>query len=928
MAQRLPSTMLNTPYSELMNYLGYFSRREKTMMAQNVLTKGSKNGFIPFGDKFIPRPGSTTYGQEYTTLENVGTIGHYEKYKNLAGIEMEVKAFRSDDNDLNDVVQVEYNGQYIPITENPNPISRGAGRIYFSVYYDASLDPSVSKNLARLVWVDGYEDPTTKKGRVMSWTGGIAVVDSVTGTDILLPTGTTWRSLGFTENANGDAFVVINGTAYELDDTADLNTNSINVTDTTGITAGDIATSQVEVDVLNFVADMCKKTNGYMYYGNFKEQRFWQSNAYARPSTIQITGSNAAQNDLIISDLANYTGSGQNTFTLTVKDIHPEIDTEIQDFYGTGTNNSYFDTTGYTGGTGLRKYRMAIITDSVITRVGGSVVGTFSIGEMLVGQTSGAVFKIVLDPNATGGAVGTEYISGSPVLGEQFMGLVGGGTFDLLAVSFYNNAQLFRQIGNGTWEQITGLVGQDSWPPVEGVFQMSGVSFDYPLTDGLVFYITSVGGNKVGDYYELTIEKSPADPDEFVWQENNGTVSSQIDMSESDVSITDGLEVRWVDDMGHKIGDYWTIQVNQEIKRAWATEYYTLDVATQQSIRRPGEGYIYKMPSNYWTMDTYEDTLYINHANGEWGRIKTQLSADLKSETVEYQSVKQAGANKVLYPYLTGHKSNDLIFINQDKELISFGRLQLIQGVQTSNMSADVQNDFAEASFINGSIQFQDDKIWLTSPNEFVMFCFDDNRGYWQPPQYIPENAMLSTVGNQLISHSSVTNITKKINDPDAEGDDGAKYEVVMRSGAYDYGDRWSKKDANQTFFEGYIYELTPMKLKVHLDVDEPHRTREHYIEPVFGTENPITAVFSGGTHGSHSFASSGEIMTPYAREIYTKLGVVTFYFASLEFSCDSVKHKYEILSLGLNIINSKSNNKGWVPRNESDVDNLLPIMP
>ena len=183
--------------------------------------------------------------------------------------------------------------------------------------------------------------------------------------------------------------------------------------------------------------------------------------------------------------------------------------------------------------------------------------------------------------------------------------------------------------------------------------------------------------------------------------------------------------------MGHTIGDYWKLEVNQKIDRAWSKFYYTIDSSSQQSIRRPGEGYIYNLPSNFWTMDTLEETLMVNTSNGDWGYVKTELSADLLSEKISYESLKQSDSNKVLYPYLTGHNADSLIFINQDKELMSLGRLQLIEKIQTKTLSNDVKLDFDEASFINGSIEFQDNKVWITSPNEFVMFCYDDTNQYW-----------------------------------------------------------------------------------------------------------------------------------------------------------------------------------------------------
>lgn len=912
---KLPPTLVNSPYGELLNYLGYFARREKTMLSQKVLTRGSKNCFIPYGDKVIPRLGSTTYGQIFTDTENAGILGHNKKFKNLGGIEMEVRGFRSEDNDLGDVVQVEYNGEYVSITENPNPNDNGTGRMYFTVFNDRDLDPSQSKNLPRLVWVDGYEDPTTKKGRIFSWTGGIVTIANVTATDLELPTGITWRSLGFSENANGDAFVVVNGTAYQLDDPADLNTNSIDITSTAGISIGDIATSQIEIDEAPIAFDQCKQAKGYVYYGNIKQQRLFQSNAYGKPSTIQIVGSNAVQNDLVISENADFTGLGRSVYTLTVKDTHPEVDSMVQQYSGSGTP-IYFDITGYTPTSGRYKYEMKCIANIVITGKSASYTGTFIDGEIIRGVTSGATGIIYQGTGiATNLVAALHTTSGQFEVGEVVIGQSSGATIEVLFlqeatfVTFWrNNAQVTSMSG--------GLV--------RGIYQLSlnsqPSSPTFTFVDGLIITFPLTVAMDYGDILTLDVEKSPAAPDEFVWQKNNGSTSSEEDMDTSDVTIEDGIIVKWIDDMGHTIGDYWKLEVNQKVDRAWANFYYTIDTASQQSIRRPAEGYIYNLPSNFWTMDTLEETLMVNTSNGDWGYVKTELSADLLSEKISYESLKQSDSNKVLYPYLTGHNADSLIFINQDKELMSLGRLQLIEKIQTKTLSNDVKLDFDEASFINGSIEFQDNKVWITSPNEFVMFCYDDTNQYWQPPQYIPENALLSVVGNQLISHSSITNTTRKINDPDAVGDDGAKYEVVVRSGAFDYGDRWAKKNSNQTFFEAYIYKLAPMELSVYLDVDEPHRTKTHWIEPVFGSETPITATFGGDVPGGHSFASSGEIMTPYAREIYDKLGVVTFYFASLEFKCNTDVHDYELLSMGLNITTSKSGNKNWSPKNESEI--------
>lgn len=920
--KKLPQEMINSPYNELTRFSGYFSKIEKTMLPKNVLAKGSLNCFIPYGDKVIPRGPSTTYGQSLTTFENTGVIGHYEKYKNLGGVEMEVKAFRSSDNDLKDVVQVEFEGEYIPITQNPNPNARGNGRIYFSRFFDSDLDPQQTKNLPRLVWVDGYEDQTTQKGRVFSWTGGITRITGVSPTS--LTTDIVWRRLGFTTNANGNVFIVVNGKALQVTNPADLDTVTVNVASTTGIVTGDIATSQIEIDETPIAFDNCKQTDGYMFYGNLKYQKTYQSNAYGRPSTIQITGSNALQNDLIISNSADYIGKGRNIYTLTIDSVTPDI--YEQTFYGQGTNNGLFNLGGYSG-TGNNKYKLLAISDYIITGVGASM--TPSAGnpdwedQVFIGSTSGAIGVAVGGQYAVSFVAPVKMLSGIFEKGETIVGQSTGASVTLLAIQNSNTFQLFKN----DIQVISVPFNNSPFYSIQADLNTVPLNTTITLVDGLTFTFPNPTVVSPESYYELNIQKEK--PDTFIWQKNNGSTTGDT-VSSSDTAIQDGLIVKWVKNTGHSVGDFWKIEVNQIIERAWAEFYYVIDTETQQSLRRPGEGFVHRLPSNFWTMDTFEEKLYINLSNGEWGYIDSKLSADLKTETVTFLSLKQAGANKVIYPYMTGHLPNDLVFVNEQKELVSMGRLQMIQKVQTKNFSSDVQNDFDEASFIDGSIEFNDDKLWITSPEDFVMFCFDYDRNYWQPPQSVPDCAMLSTVGGQLIAHSNLNNTTRKINDIDplAIGDDGSKYRVIIRTGTYDYGDRWVSKDTNQTFFEAYVEKKdTLMFLTVYFDVDEPNRANKHQIKPVYGGEQQILALFAGGGFGSHQFASSEEVDTTYSREIYTGMGNKTFYFASLEYECFDTIHKYQVLSLGINIIESTRGNKQWIPREDnSSINDILPI--
>ncbi len=921
--KQLPEFFGDYPLDKLgVNWGGYSAKRDKTMLPQNFLVDPSINCFIPDGDKVLPRFGTQKVFQGNAPILNDGTIGGYTKFKNFAGIEMDVKSYR--DATQGEQVKVLFNNVYVPITKNPNTSLNGTGRLYFSTYDDANLDVSLSLRISRLCWTNGYKH-SDKTGRVFSWTGGISTILTIAANVITIPSGQTFRELGFTTffPTATQIRVTINGVEFFSTNLAELDGTTLTLNASPTAVPGDIVTSAIEVDELVAPMENLHQSQNYMYYGNEMFRQWYMSNQYARPSTTRITLSNAQQDDLIIDPSTNYTGKGRNIYKLVIDSITPAVNSQF--FVGVGANSSYFDTSAYTG-TGNNKYRIAIISDSVFTPTGG---GTFTDGEYIVGQNSGTVLQVIFGGNFAGGACGTRYVSGVPdVAGnEVFKGTSSGSSVQIFAFLFSNSAQMYK---NNT--QVTGLTGMTNFGSVLGVLQMAlvGNQITTPSQiDGVQFVTTQVAGNKVGDYYELDIQL--AKPDTFTWQKNNGSTNSGT-VTTTPQTIEDGIVVEWSQDMGHAVGDYWLIEVNQEITRPWANFYYSIDLATKNSVRRPGEGYVYSLPSNFWAMDTLEEAMYVNTSNGEWGYSSPKLSADLLSEDISFISLKQVGAAKVLYPYLTGHNRNDLLFIDNTKNLNSLGRLKLIEKVQSNTMSYIVFDKFKSLSFKNGSIVFQDDSIWITSPEDFTMMVLNERTKYWQPPQFIPNLGLLTVIENDLYVHSTLDTATRSLNDPTAIGDDGVEYEVIVRGPTYAIGDgvgrsvafyhadRWNKKSANMAFWEGYVDEAPPMKMNIYFDVDGCTDIKNADIVPIFCTDIKNAGNFGGKQDGGHEHGGDKTVKTNYARFLYEEMGVQSFYFVSMEFTCRTKKHTYQILSMGINLAQSKSNNKEYKSKE------LLPI--
>lgn len=930
---KLPQILTDAPVTQLMNWAGFSAKKDKTMLPANFLVEPSQSCFIPDGDKVIPREGTQVVFQGGTPVLNDGTIGKYTKFKNFFAIEMDVKAYR--DAIAGEQVLVLFNNVYVPITINPNTALNGTDRIYFSTYTETSLDLSQDKRIPRLCWVNGYEDPSTGTGRVFSWTGGISPISTVVGNIITIPVGQTFRKLGFTENFPNttQVHVTINGVNYFSTSVAELDTNSLTLNAPPVAIAGDIVTSSVEVDNLAAPMYMLKQNKNYMYYGNLMLRQWWMSNQFNRPDSIRITSAQAANNDLIIRTGASYTGTTEATYTVTIDSTYPPETI----FTGSGANGLIFDILGYTDNGDENTYKVIVYqrpSTSDNTIIYDAATGIFWTGEVVTGGTSGATGVVVYD-NTFNKVALTMIIGGPFVSGEVITGGSSGVTATVASFGpdesnfldlFYRAFRNGIQVNSGPLQDATGA-------PIAGPFPIiDGITFDIPLDIigasypvGLGPYNQYQGYLQSGDTWEISVITNAA-ADTFKWQKNGGALSSSTAITGNNQTLSDGVAIKFGNKTGHTVGDTWIITAIPRVTRSWANFYYALDLVSQNSARRPGEGYVYNLPANFWTMDTFEDSIYVNTSNGGWGYSTPTLSADLLSEDITFTPLKQVTASKVLYPYLTGHNRNDLLFIDENKNLTSIGRVILMEKVQMEDMSDFVRNIFTDSTFVGGSIIFQDDKTWITSPEDNRMLCFDDRTKYWQPPQFIPNLGLLTIIGTSLYTHSYLNTATRSLNDPTAIGDDGVEYEVIARSSTFAHGDRWNKKETNMAFWEGYVDEAPPMKMKVYFDVDGCSGIEETNITPVYCTDVVNNGNFGGGQDGGHEFGGDETHRTNYARYPWYELGVHHFYFSSLEFRCRTKKHTYEMLSMGINLAQSKFNNKEWKTPLQRSIDQTLPL--
>ena len=108
-----------------------------------------------------------------------------------------------------DVIEVFYDGLWRQITLNQNPLTSSLHEYYFTQWMDTNIDTSISANSNRLIWVMG-------RNLIRSWTGGIAVVNTVNPGVSITVQNAIWNELGFIPPAQGGTeFITINGKEYE-----------------------------------------------------------------------------------------------------------------------------------------------------------------------------------------------------------------------------------------------------------------------------------------------------------------------------------------------------------------------------------------------------------------------------------------------------------------------------------------------------------------------------------------------------------------------------------------------------------------------------------------------------------------------------------------------------------------------------------------
>lgn len=954
------------PKEVLKDWQGYFHNTDPTILPPNCLTYPSQNCSIPNKDKIIPRLSKTFLGQIPTYIEsrNWPIIGHKERFATMGGKVIEVRVIKTDDENIKDLIEVLYPNpltgelNWYPITigqssPNINPFDPGLHRYYFDDWFDTDLNPAESLNVPRLIWVNG-------NSQIYSWIGAIAEIVNVTDNYLSVAvgemtltsiTGSFLKGQMIQGVTSGATAIVgsLNGTTSPLilvnivgtfvpGESIIILLESYSETNQSGQTA--LFAGSVIDEGQSFLCNNTGKLDSCKFYlkklgtptGNMVAKLYTSTGSLG--STSKPTGA-----PLAISDPISIT-------TLTTSFA-------LVDFEFSGVNRvsmaaatNYVIVVEYTGGDGSNNLIIGIDNTAPSYPGNSSFSADGTNWTPLAGVDicfyvyveKGIVDEYTEPENITWESLGFESTNPDIVInGVEYTGMSGWDTPTLtfaptLPVVSVGDVAFSSPRSDSSTTPLDVCRNNKNymfygWWKSRRYFQSNNFNRDdsQEITiaqadlDDLSISPTSEYAGDGSAVFRITIENTGS-PDSFKWTKNGGVVNSGNGITGLAQALSDGVEIQFLNTTGHTVGDYWEITVVQSINTAWANFYYTLPV------RRPGEGYIYNLSSNFWAMEPQEEDMYVNTQYGKWAYVSTILGADLQTETISLTPLKQSSSSKVLFPYMITHIDNDLIYVTENKTLDQIGRREFLELPQIGYLSQPVQADFDALTFEDGSMEYLNKVLYITSPKETIMLVYDNQAGnkYWQPPQVISENGILSIVGNKLITHSNLrpqsfilangTSGDESYN-PDTQALIRSKYTVRARTAYNAYGDRWALKNSNKSFLEGYIKGKPPIEYRIYAGVHGCGSIQKHLVEPIVCII-PTQAPFGEGNLASHPFGSDIYFNDlSHFNEIYPKFDpILEYYFVALELECVTTNHSYEWLTMGLNAVMSPTGNKALIP--------------
>lgn len=580
---KVPVLKTKSPDFSFELWKGYWNMPDPTtltsLIKESVLTYPSVNCSIPYNDMVVPDKGKTILGVPYT--ETVSINGQYTKYVNKNGDQMEVRTWRSVANiALGDVVEVYWTNpvtgisSWVRITENNNPLDlaktttdpitniTSIQRFKFTQWSDVSLN-GISYQIPRLIWVNG----TTE---IKSWTGGITVVGTVTGTTVQTQSGKTWDSLGFPNLTPAPQTltgvnITVNGILYTV--TGGWDTDTLTMASTAGISTGDIAISPPnQVTATNDLTINYAITSGMTYFVPNETVTGSVSGATGIVSSVTVgqapvltvmplTGTFVGT-DSLTGSVSGATGTITN---LTLGAVTFDYCDTLQNYvlYGNWTSKQFYISNEYnyiatqtiTGSAAVQN-DMTVSQSSAYTGLG---YHTYTV---TIDSTHPEI-NIQNFYSVTGGVNNASILTNGTT---QYIG-VGENKYTLAIVSDF---EITHGAVTGTWTLGEIVTGSTSLATAIVVFDVANTNLELKWKSGVFQPSETITGRSSGAHTTSIIVRYRNSWQFFkngLQQFGAGTVTPVITGT---TTLLDGLTIIFPALYSYNVGDYWTLDIQNE----------------------------------------------------------------------------------------------------------------------------------------------------------------------------------------------------------------------------------------------------------------------------------------------------------------------------------------------------------------------------
>lgn len=569
-------------------------------------------------------------------------------------------------------------------------------------------------------------------------------------------------------------------------------------------------------------------------------------------------------NFYVVGDVLTLSGGTGGTLTVTSVAGNGAITGVSITTTGTGYSAGYTTPTGGSG-SGANNFQ--------ITSVGGQAISTVALTSTGSGYSNGTV--------ATTGGTGT------------------GATIAITTV--YSNA-IVKQ-GTNTWYQ-------------EGFYQTRNQSV---TMGGLTYtYSIAIGNTLIG------INLDPTVPGLAV-----GSIIHQTPVTNTLASMQGVLAMfaPTVIGCGRTNQVYLGSSTSNNLYMSKVNNF--LDYRFTTPTRVVGEGDLLPLqapPTAFISQEVRTDSLsydlYVSQGTDYWSIIRSTLSADLTTETLQNIVLKVSPLQGSRSQRLTGKMKDQIMFVD-NKNVASFLGFMTDQFVPIiTDFSFPIINDMMSYDFTDASMYYTNNFVYIAVPKEGIIRIYNmtnqsleassaykveeditQQPWYWEVPITYPIAGFYFANGN-LYGHSYTTSESYLLFSGGSFN--GQDIDANATFAFDDKGDRTQSKGSTEIYVEGYIQQNTKLSVTVGGDLDAFMTSQTVTID---GNDNTIVAYGSGAhslgknTLGSRPLGGTDldTSALPAWFHVIKTYDESPCYLEQISFSTKGVDLYWELLSFGTN---------------------------